>query len=737
MKYLNHKLIGLVTLAASIVACTDEYDCNLQVEKPEDVAVNEYLASFDVLKSYINRTASPSFKFTANMAATDFTAKETAYSTILTNFDGLDIGNSYMPASATDGNYDFGGMQLVADAAREAGVTLYGGTLCSNQGQCATYYNQLIEPVVIPFVPEKGKTVILNFEDDALGTSYAMTGGSQAVVENDPDGKSGKVLHVGTDASKASYSYPKFHVVLPAGRTLGDYVNLTIDMRIVNQDGLWGAGMKVFINGQEFSVGTNAQGFGCNPNEWNRGAVINMNSATVPGFVLPSEFKDLTEFDLAVGSASSGAQFYLDNIVMNYELQASGETKVDFENDEIGKSYPMTNGNQAIVENNPDGTGKVLHVGTAGSPCSYSYPKFNIKLQEGRTLGDYTGLFLDMYLVDGKGGWGSGMRVVINGQEFNCGKGPYNFGCEDNKWAKGMIYIGFVKEGETAEAGQIAIPNSMKDLTEIELAVGSGSGEWHAYIDNISLRWKADDTIIEKTPEEKKDIFTAELNKWIGGMINAGGEAVTVWNIIGEPLDNTMDANTFNWGEYLGEVDYARTAVKLARDTAKIDLKLFVSNTFDQSDDMNLKAQSLFGLVDSWEEDGVTKIDGYNILLHAVYSQSSEVQKENEAKVAELFKLLAATGKLVRISDLRMTVADSEGNILTTGQLTSEERSAAASYMAYIMQEYQKTIAADKQYGISISGLTETNNGTSVCPWTSGYNRNEMYEGLVSGLKLE
>lgn len=44
----------------------------------------------------------------------------------------------------------------------------------------------------------------------------------------------------------------------------------------------------------------------------------------------------------------------------------------------------------------------------------------------------------------------------------------------------------------------------MKDLTEIELAVGSGSGEWHAYIDNINLHWKADDTIIEKTPEEKR-----------------------------------------------------------------------------------------------------------------------------------------------------------------------------------------------------------------------------------------
>ncbi len=52
------------------------------------------------------------------------------------------------------------------------------------------------------------------------------------------------------------------------------------------------------------------------------------------------------------------------------------------------------------------------------------------------------------------------------------------------------------------------------------------------------------------------------MNKWIGGIVNAGGESVKVWNIVGEPLDKTMDANTFNWGEYLGEVEYARTAVK-------------------------------------------------------------------------------------------------------------------------------------------------------------------------------
>lgn len=208
------------------MACTDEYDCNLQVEKPEDVVVNEYLASFDLLKSYISRGADSPFKLTANMASTDFVAKETAYSTILNNFDGLDIGGSFMPATSAkdDNTYDLGGMQLVADAAKEAGVILFGGTLCSDQGQRAAYYDELLQPEIIPIVPEKGKTVICDFENDELGTSYEMTNGSQAVVENDPDGKTGKTLHIGTESNKANNSFPVLNVKLPEGRKLGDYI---------------------------------------------------------------------------------------------------------------------------------------------------------------------------------------------------------------------------------------------------------------------------------------------------------------------------------------------------------------------------------------------------------------------------------------------------------------------------------------------------------------------------------
>lgn len=67
--------------------------------------------------------------------------------------------------------------------------------------------------------------------------------------------------------------------------------------------------------------------------------------------------------------------------------------------------------------------------------------------------------------------------------------------------------------------------------------------------------------------------------------------------------------------------------------------------------------------------------------------------------ISELFDKLAQTGKLIRVSDLSMMVEDTEGKFIQTSKLTADERSAAANYIAFIMKEYRKTIASDKQYG--------------------------------------
>ena len=577
MKYINNKITALILVAVSAVSCADEYDYRLRMEKPEDVAVSEYLNQFDLLKSYINRDGSP-FQLAAGMPVSEFVKKDVAFSTLLANFDAVDLNGSYDPISAlkVDGTYDFGGMQTAADVAAEAGVELYGGVLCSDQGQRAAYYNKLIEPIDIPVETEKGTTKLFNFDSDAIGKTYPMTGNSSATVEEDPAGESGHVLHVGTNDVKANDSYAKLHVVLPSGRILGDYVRLNIDLRHVGTDGIWGNGMKVLINGTKFDLGTNADALGVANNTWKRGITIKLNDAAAPGFVMPESLKSLTEFDLSVGSQSGAAQYFLDNLSMDYEVSGKGNTVINFEDDNLGTAYPMTNGGKNEVVTDPDGeSGKVLQIVHANQ----SFPKFHVKLKEGMTLGNYTGVAMDMRLNAGQ--YGAGMRIVINGTTFEFGRSAadYGFSGGQNVWKRGGIYVKFVKEGtynalgEKVPVGTIEIPNSMKDLTEInEFSLGSASGDWDAYIDNLSFTWEAQPQHIEKTPEEKAEIFTKEMEKWIGGMVYAGVndvKSVKVWNIISNPLDKTLNENTFKWSEYLGEADYARTAVKIARDTVK------------------------------------------------------------------------------------------------------------------------------------------------------------------------
>lgn len=751
MKYINNKIIAFTFIAASTMSCTDEFKNRLELEKPQDLAMSEYLSQFDLLKSYINRDGTP-FQLAAGIPVSEFVKKDIGYSTLLTNFDAVDLNGSYDPITAlnTEGVYNFGDMQTAVEIAAKAGMTLYGGSLCSNQGQRAAYYNKLIEPIDIPVEVQKGTTKLFNFENDEIGTSYPMTGNSSAVVEEDPTGESGHVLHVGTDDVKAAYSYPKFHVVLPGGRKLGDYVRLNIDLRFVKDHGIYGTGLRVFIQGQEFNLGTNGATFCGAGDKWKREGTINLKDDTAPGLVVPESFGSLTEFDLAIGSASGGAQFYIDNISMDYEVSGKGSTVINFEGDNLNTVYPMVEsgagaagGGTATVVEDPDGeTGHVLYIDKA----VHSFPEFTVKLADGKTLGDYTGMSMDMRLSNGE--YGSGMFVKINGQLITLGQNADKYGFdEDKKWKRGGVFVTFVKEGTYTALGKdvpattIEIPNAVKDLNEITFAIGSSSGNWTAYIDNLIFVWEAKPQHIEMTEEEKKALFTKEMEKWIGGMVYAGVnemKSVKAWNIIANPLDKTVNDNTFNWGEYLGEVEYARTAVKIARDTVKnanVDLELFVSNTFGQYDEMGNMADELISLVDAWEADNVTKIDGYNILLNAIYSKDVVFQEGNKTMITNLFDKLGKTGKLIRVSDLSMMVEELDGNFIAINKLTEEDRAAAASYMAFIMQEYRRLIPADKQYGISISGITETNTGYKLCPWTSDYNRNEMYEGIVDGLK--
>ena len=722
MKHIFNKWTGFAICASLLVSCTEEYDCNLVVEKPAEVVASEHLNSLDVLKSYIDESAS--FQLGASITPDEFVKKDIAYSTLLNNFSAIDVSGSFSPianVSADGSSYDVSALQTVSEAANAAGLAVWGPSLVSKQGQRAEYLNGLLEPLFIPFVPEKGKTVIADFESDELGTSYAMTGNSTAVVEDDPAGKSGKVLHVGTDAENCNRSYPIIKVKLPEGRKLGDYVSLKFDMNLYA--GQWGSGMIVQINGQEFNLGANADSQGARPGAgWVRGITVSLKGAFTPGFNLPGSFSDLTEFTLSVGSASGAWHCHIDNIVMDYEVAAGGKTTLlNFEDDAIGTSYPLTGNSTAIVEEDPAGkSGKVLHVGTEGTPCNQSFPIFNVKLPDGYKLGDYHKLTFDMNLYNGQ--WGQGMIVRINGEQINLGANASSQGANPGAgWVRG---ISVDMTGATTPG--FALTNEMKELTEFTFSVGSASGSWHCHLDNIEMHWKQSDKIIEKTPEEKASIITNEMEKWIGATVGRGGEAVTSYNILSEPLAEQVDANTFDWGAFMGETDYVRTAVQMARDTVSHTLNLFVSNTFALEDDVVAKADQLIALVASFE-DSKTVIDGYNILLNVKYSTDAATQLANETAISNMFKAFAATGKKVRISNFRIGVADAQS-------ISADVRTAVAEYCAYILQSYLSQINPANQAGFSFAGLSGSGNEW-LTPWNSSWNRTEMYEGIVNGLQ--
>ena len=95
--------------------------------------------------------------------------------------------------------------------------------------------------------------------------------------------------------------------------------------------------------------------------------------------------RGLTEFDLSIGSQSGAAQYYLDNISMEYEVSGKGSTTINFEADELNATYPMTGSGTATVVKDPAGeSGNALYINQA----AWAFPKFTVKLKEGMTLKD-------------------------------------------------------------------------------------------------------------------------------------------------------------------------------------------------------------------------------------------------------------------------------------------------------------------------------------------------------------
>lgn len=273
------------------------------------------------------------------------------------------------------------------------------------------------------------------------------------------------------------------------------------------------------------------------------------------------------------------------------------------------------------------------------------------------------------------------------------------------------------------------------------------------------------------TPEEKKEILTPVLQNWIYGMMAATEGKVKAWDVVNESIsgkdidgdgyydpwsvtrgtvESAEDAkNNFYWQDYLGDLDYVRTAVAAARKGFADaggnpeELKLFINDyNLETAYDDNKKLKSLIHWIEEWEKDGVTKIDGIGSQMHVSCCMDPAKQKENEEAYVNMLKLMVASGKgkLVRISELDMGLEDMNGNLVKTTDMTEEQHKAMRAYYEFIVKKYLEIVPKEQQWGICQWCATDSpansgwRPGLPVGLWDLDYYRKHTYAGFAAGL---
>ncbi|MDQ1771064.1 glycosyl hydrolase family 10 [Labilibaculum sp. A4] len=276
------------------------------------------------------------------------------------------------------------------------------------------------------------------------------------------------------------------------------------------------------------------------------------------------------------------------------------------------------------------------------------------------------------------------------------------------------------------------------DGGETGLNFDLGGVEGTYYVDNVVVTTGAADggdsgpTIIEKTDEEKSEIIGNAMENWITGMVTHYNDNIHAWDVVNEPMkeDGTLrDGNVtdpasdyFSWVKYLGK-DYAVTAFKLARQNGNTTDKLFI-NDYNLESSIS-KCEGLIEYVEYIESQGAT-VDGIGTQMHISINSDRD-------KIAEMFQKLAASGKLIKISELDVRLGTKNP---TVAQLASQ-----ADMYQYVLDMYMKYIPVAQQYGVTIWGISDNEDeheywlpDESPNLWDADYNRKHAFKGVCDGL---
>lgn len=730
MKLKNINLgLGLMALLA-LSSCADDKFSEYRTDMTKNLKEYQYLNNYEPLKKYVEDMkaagkCNPDFKLGIALEAAEFNKQALVYCLAGSNFNEMTAGNAMKMASCVkdDGSTDFSLVKEFVKNAKDAGLTIYGHTLAWHAQAANKYLKNLIKDKELPPDPNGGNKYLeiacgepgVNKWDKQIsyvlpkalvkGQSYVMS-----VKVKASDGGTFAAWPI-WEASDNKNQWGGSNDV----QYMADY-NITNDYSTLT----WEFTANFPIDKLQFVFGNVGGTISCDDFKLTK-AGSDENLIENGDFAKESA-RGWNPTGCTIKVASAAAAVEVEQLV-HEQTYKDGPFPFYVMG---GCEPPVVNGAIHFV---PTGTWSQFFVMPGGDNL-LSEGNYVVYLDMTSSK-DASGVELTM-----QNGWGASDQAITVKVPVSAGR--HNVKLQMPNIAGGNYDI--ILKPQTADA--------TLDVHSVKVF----------QVKNLNS--------IPLTDEEKKNALTPALETWIDGMMEATDGYVTSWDVVNEALsgadkdgDGKYDLqsaknvtaddakNNFYWQDYLGDIDYVRTAVAAARKSFAAHngdpdkLKLFINDYNLESDwDDNGKLRSLIQWIKDWEADGVTKIDGIASQMHISCYADPNTQKSKKDHIVKMLELMAKSGKLCKISELDMGYVDAAGKDVTYDQMTEEQHKEMRDLYTFVLQKYFEIIPAAQQYGITQWCATDSPKDSGWRPglatglWDLNYLRKHTYAGFAVGL---
>lgn len=719
---MNKQILVSALGAMLLASCVDHFDQNFETVRPDKEAQYGYLEQYDALKEYIKDR--PNFHLGIGTTVDEYNKKELVYALTNSNFNETVAGNAMKMAScvADDGSMNFDKVSEYVKNATDAGLSVYGHTLAWHAQQPNKYLNGLIKDKELPPAEDNPGLIITSGDpkvetydyevdydlDEPLkaGTTYEISlnvrGTNPGTIDFWPEKKGGSATQYGAGSfTVAESAVPNSFTFTPNA----DVDHLRFCFGKIGGT-LYFDNFVLKEKGSDHNLVVNSTFDENDISHW-----------TKPSW--------MTDISYEIGNVAGAAAVDIEN-----EVHKRTYTDGPFPFYAMGCEPPVVNGAIHFV---PTGEWSQFFVMPAGENHLSEEGNYVVYLDMTSSK-DASGVELTM-----QNGWGTSDQAITVSVPVSAGR----------------------------HTVKLPMPNVVGGDYDIILKPQIADATLDVHSVKVCQVKKSNTKPL--TPEEKKEILTPVLQNWIYGMMEATEGKVKAWDVVNEALcgddkdgDGYYDLqsatrgtvtpddakNNFYWQDYLGDIDYVRTAVAAARKGFADaggnpeELKLFINDyNLETAYDQNKKLKSLIHWIEEWEKDGVTKIDGIGSQMHVTCSMDPAKQKENEEAYVNMLNLMVVrTDKLVRISELDMGLEDMNGNLVKTTDMTEEQHKAMRAYYEFIVKKYLEIVPKERQWGICQWCATDSpansgwRPGLPVGLWDLDYYRKHTYGGFAAGL---